>query len=253
MVGGDIPEVLVRGSGTPVTVFAHGLGGSIADTRPLASGVGGTNVFYTGAAHDGVAVDDFGYALLARQLRAVADDHGATRALGISMGAGALCRLLAETPDRFEKVVFFLPAVLSVPRGRTAISSLAKLDAAAESGDAAAVAAVINADLPEAVRGTPAALAYATARAKTLCLPSMRRVPAALAADVAVGDESLLRRVTARALVLGCEDDAAHPAPIARRLAELLPNAEAHIYDQPDVVWTQRADLRRRISGFLSD
>ncbi|MCW2501004.1 MAG: hypothetical protein JWN87_2680, partial [Frankiales bacterium] len=32
---------LVTGSGAPVTVVAHGLGASLAETRPLLSGVAG--------------------------------------------------------------------------------------------------------------------------------------------------------------------------------------------------------------------
>jgi hypothetical protein len=34
-------EYLVTGGGEPVTVFAHGLAGSIPETRPFGSGVGG--------------------------------------------------------------------------------------------------------------------------------------------------------------------------------------------------------------------
>jgi hypothetical protein len=44
LVVGDV-EVLVTGSGSPVTVFGHGLAGSIAETRPFGSGVRGTRAF----------------------------------------------------------------------------------------------------------------------------------------------------------------------------------------------------------------
>ena len=60
------------------------------------------------------------YLDLARDLRAVADLYGATRALGVSLGAGALCRLLADNPTRFDRAVFFLPAVLDQPRPQAA-------------------------------------------------------------------------------------------------------------------------------------
>jgi hypothetical protein len=39
---------------------------------------------------------------------------------------------------------------------------------------------------------------------------------------------------------------------VAERLADILPDASLHVYDEPNVLWTQRADLRRRISGFLN-
>ena len=58
--------------------------------------------------------------------------------------------------------------------------------------------------------------------------------------------------MTAPALVIGCRGDELHPAAVAEQLASALPNATLHIYDRPSVLWTQRADLRERISGFLN-
>jgi 3-oxoadipate enol-lactonase len=247
-------ETLVRGNGEPVTVFAHGMGGGIPDTRPLGSAVDGSKVFYTALGHDGAETGNpFGYAELARQLGEIADKHSARRALGISMGAGALCRLLCEQPDRFDKVVFFLPAVLDEPRDAPATGRLAALDRAMTAGDTDTVTDWVLADLPVAVRQTPAARVYADTRARRLCRPALRGLAIRLAAQVAVPDPAALSRVRARALVLGCRDDAAHPASVAERLAALLPHAEQHIYDRPDVVWSQRADLRARVAGFLND
>jgi pimeloyl-ACP methyl ester carboxylesterase len=54
----------------------------------------------------------------------VADHVGATQALGVSMGAGALCTLLATTPLRFERLVFVMPAVLDRPRTDDAMDRL---------------------------------------------------------------------------------------------------------------------------------
>ena len=45
----------------------------------------------------------------------------------------------------------------------------------------------------------------------------------------------------------------AHPPVVAEQLAEVLPNATLHIYDQPAVLWTNRTDLRTRISEFLNN
>ncbi|MGH3716985.1 MAG: alpha/beta fold hydrolase, partial [Micromonosporaceae bacterium] len=95
--GGVRLEYLVTGSGDPVTVFAHGLAGGIPDTRPLGSGVPGTKVFLHMRGHGGSSplTPDWQYADLAGDVAAVADATGATQALGVSLGAGALCRLLA--------------------------------------------------------------------------------------------------------------------------------------------------------------
>src|SRR6185369_7615621 len=118
MPHGATLEYLVTGEGQPTTAFAHGIAGGIADTRPLGSGVSGRKVFFQFRGHgrSDAPADGFSYADLAADLRAVSDEFGATRALGVSLGAGALCRLLAQTPDRFERVVFYLPAVLDEER-----------------------------------------------------------------------------------------------------------------------------------------
>src|SRR5690349_9871014 len=135
-------EWSLGGEASPVTVFAHGLGGSIGDTRPLGSAVLGRKVFFHFRGHGRSAAPGgvWTYADLARDLRAVADLSGATRAVGASMGAGALCRLLADNPTRFDRAVFFLPAVLDEPRPVAAKQRLTMLLEAIESGDAATVA-----------------------------------------------------------------------------------------------------------------
>ena len=150
-------EWSVIGDGPPITVFAHGLGGSIADTRPLGSAVAGRKVFFHFRGHGRSAVPGgrWTYADLARDLRAVADLAGATRALGVSMGAGALCRLLSQTPDRFERVVCYLPAPLDGTRPAAAEARVDRLLAAVESGEAASIAAAVEYELPASVRNTP--------------------------------------------------------------------------------------------------
>ncbi len=64
------------GPGSPVTVFAHGLGGSAAETRPLATGVPGTRVLLSFRGHgaSGPLPGGWDYDLLAADLRAVADE-----------------------------------------------------------------------------------------------------------------------------------------------------------------------------------
>ncbi len=111
---------VVTGTGDPVTVFAPGLAQSIADTRPFGSGVEGTRVFVDLRGHGGStgppSDDGWTYEGLGDDVRRVADETSATRALGVSLGAGALLRLLAQTPDRFERVVLALPGPVTDPR-----------------------------------------------------------------------------------------------------------------------------------------
>ncbi len=247
-------ECLTTGTGDPVTVFAHGLATGIAATRPLGSAVRGSRVFlqFRGHGRSDVPPGPWSYLDLARDLRAVADLSGATRALGVSLGAGALCRLLADSPDRFERAVFFLPAVLDTPRPPGAAARLTRLLAAVAAGDRAAVAGSVAAEVPVAVRDTPAARAFVRQRVEQLMRDGLAPALAGLPGQVAVPDRAALAAVTARALVIAGRGDDLHPVTVAEDLAAALPRADLHVYDRPGVLWTARRDLRERIAGFLN-
>jgi pimeloyl-ACP methyl ester carboxylesterase len=172
--------------------------------------------------------------------------------VGASLGAGALCHLLAESPERFERLVFFLPAVLDQPRSAAARDRLAGLVEAVHSGDVSAVADAVSTETPPAVRNTPAGWAYLRQRIDQLMRDGLAPELAGLADQPAIADRSDLAAVTARALVIGSTGDDLHPAAVAEQLAAALPRAELHIYDRPGILWTERADLRDRISTFLN-
>jgi 3-oxoadipate enol-lactonase len=247
-------ECLATGSGRPVTVFAHGLAGGIAETRPLGSGVHGRRIFFQFRGHGRSASPPgrWTYLDLARDLRAVADLYGATRALGVSLGAGALCRLLADNPNRFDRAVFFLPAVLDQPRPTRSTERLADLLAALDSGDATEVAEVVAQEVPAQLRNTPAVWAYLRQRIEQLMRDGLAEGLTELPGPAAITDRAALGEVTAPALVIACRGDDVHPVEVAEQLAAALPNATLHVYDRPGVVWTERADLRERVAGFLN-
>jgi len=247
-------EFLVTGVGDPVTVFAHGLGNGIAETRPLGSSVIGRRVFFQFRGHGRSAAPagHWTYADLARDLRAVADLTVATRALGVSLGAGALCRLLADDPGRFDKVVFFLPAVLDTPRAPAARERLTALLDALADGDAAHIAAVLSQEIPPSLRNNPSAWSFLRQRMEQLMNDGLAPGLASLPDQVAVADRSALAGVAARALVIGCQGDDLHPVVVAEQLTAALPKATLHVYDKPAPLWTHRADLRDRIATFLN-
>jgi 3-oxoadipate enol-lactonase len=248
-------EQLVTGAGEPVTVFAHGLAGDIAGTRPLGSAVLGRRVFFhfRGHGRSDAPPGPWSFADLAEDLRAVADRAGATRALGVSMGAGALCRVLSETPDRFERVVLYLPAPLDGVRPPVAAARLARLLAAVESGEAALVADAVEPELPASVRNTPTGWSYLRQRVERLLTDGIAPELDTLWRAPAVPDPSVLAAYRGRALVIGCVGDDVHPVAVAERLAGLLPGAELQVYDRPALLWTHRKELRERISAFLND
>jgi pimeloyl-ACP methyl ester carboxylesterase len=248
-------ECLYTGQGEPTTVFAHGLGHGIAETRPLGSGVAGRKVFFQFRGHGRSAAPpgEWSYLDLARDLRAVADLSGATRALGVSLGAGALCRLLADNHSRFDRVVLFLPAVLDTPRSEPAQRRLSVLLAAVQASDAAATAEAVSQEVPAHLRGTPTAWTYLRQRLDQLMRDGLGAGLAGLPEQVAVTDAALLNEVPAPVLVIGCRGDELHPAEVAEALAGVLPRATLHVYDKPGVLWTQRSDLRERIAGFLNE
>ncbi len=250
---------LVTGSGGPVTIAAHGLGASLAETRPLLSGVAGTRVFYEARGHGGGPAPEVpGYGELAADLAALADEHGATQALGVSMGAATVLRLLSQAPARFERVVLFLPAALDLPRRDDAVRRVAALSDAVLAGDRVGVEVAVRLELPaDLVAGSAAPAgpleAYVQARVDVLLASSA--LPALLAAlpeDRPVASRHDLAGVSADVLVLAQEGDPLHPAQVARELVGVLPKARLVVFDQPGVMFRERARLRTLIVEHLT-
>ncbi len=250
-------EYLVRGEGLPVTLYAHGLGGSITETRPLSSGVAGTNVFMHQRGH-GIStawgLGDWDYPSLSRDLEAVADHFSATRFVGISLGIGSCLNLLTRRPDRFDKLVFFLPGAVHLPRDPAVAQRLNVGADLIDTGDLEGLRAFLVEEVPASRRDSTAAIAYADSRAKALVGTSVSRLFRALPLVAPVADPEVLRQVTADCLVLGQEDDHVHPASLARELAGMLgPNgAKCHVFPEVGAMWTARRELRALITEHLN-
>jgi pimeloyl-ACP methyl ester carboxylesterase len=243
-------EVAVVGSGLPVTVFAHGLGGSSVETRPLAVRTAGTRVLLTFRGHGASAAIEGGWTYddLADDLREVADAFDATRAVGLSLGAGALLRLLSRTPDRFERLAFVLPAALDESRDDLATARLLRLADALIAGDEEHVVRMLLEDVPEGVRGRGGVKVLVDRRARQLlgtAPPYPRGVDAPLRA---LGP---LAHVTAPSLVIAQRDDPLHPASVADRLATALAHAELLTLEPGGVFWTETRRAQDALAAHL--
>jgi pimeloyl-ACP methyl ester carboxylesterase len=243
-------DVNVVGSGLPVTVFAHGLGGSSIETRPLAVRTPGTRVLLTFRCHGesdpiegGWTYDD-----LADDLLEVADAFGATRAAGLSLGAGALLRVLSRLPDRFERLAFVLPAALDETRDDLATARLRRLGDALVAGDEAHVVRMLLEEVPAAVRDRGGVRILVDRRAR-LMLGSTPPYPRGT--DAPLTDLQGLAAVAAPALVISQADDPLHPSEVATRLACLLPNAELLLLEPGGVFWTETRRVQDALATHL--
>lgn len=230
-------RVAVVGSGAPVTVFAHGLGGSQAETRPLAARVAGTRLLLTFRGHgeSDALPGGWDYDILAADLLGVADAFGADRVVGLSVGAGALMRVLSRQPDRFRRLAFVLPAALDASRPDGATLRVRTLGDAIDRGDDDAVTELLLEEVPAAVRERRGVRALVGRRAAQLV---SRPAPRPLGDDRPLADRAQLAAVRAPALVVAQHGDPLHSLDVATDLATALPNAEQLILPPGGLFWT---------------
>ncbi len=245
-------EFITTGSGSPATVFAHGLAGSIETTRPFGSGVRGSRTFFHFRGGSAAVETPWRYAGLADELRAVADYVGATQALGVSMGAGALCSLLEHTPLRFERLVFVMPAVLDRPRTDDALDRLVEMAQCVDSRDVQSLTVLLLAGEPVAMRHQHAVQLWCRRQAAAMVGTPVSRALRALPTAVPLADRGVLAAVTAPALVIAQEEDPAHPVWVAEQLAASLPDAHLEVMAPGGIMWRHRALVRDLVGGFLS-
>lgn len=211
------------GSGAPVTLVGHGLGATPGEARLPTSGLPGTKVVVTLPSHGDEPDAPEGYwtyRRIAADLRAAARETGATRAVGVSLTAGALLALLADEPGAFERVALLLPAVLDEPRRPL--------------GREEAIAAV----------GGPPDYQAERRRAFARLDGALSQLPG----QVAVADRASLALVTAPVLVIGATDDPLHPEDVAKQVAASFPNGALELVPS----WlTHRADVRGWLVDFL--
>lgn len=244
----------VVGEGEPITVVGHGLTGSRRDFGILAPFVPGTKVLFDFRGHgDSDRPPPGSYTMnhFAADVDNVAAAFGATALVGVSLGGGATLRLLRSKPDRFERLVFILPARLE--RSDAARAKLLHLADLLESRPVGEVADLLVAEeeregLFDRFPGSRERRRDAILAMNADGLPSAIRE---VIDDPPIPDPTPIRRVTAPALVVGQEGDPVHRADVARDLAGTLPNAELVLFDGRNAMLAQVAELTQRVASFL--
>ncbi|MEO8106737.1 MAG: alpha/beta fold hydrolase [Actinomycetes bacterium] len=246
---------VVTGAGEPVTLFVPGLAQSIADTRPFGSAVAGTRVFVDLRGHGGSAApatdDGWSYAGLADDVRTVADQVGATRALGVSLGAGALLRMLIDEPSRFDRVVLALPGPPLGGRDNALLAVSDALGDAVAANDPIAMGRGLVALQPEAARGRSDVRLWARRHAADIGGTAVAEALRQLPRRPVLSSVNDLQSVTASVLVLAQHEDAVHPVSAAEEIAGAIPGARLEVSDVP-WIWGGRSQLRETVSGFLN-
>lgn len=246
-------HVEVEGDGEPVTVFAHGLTNSRNELAPFTPFLAGTKVRFDFRGHGLSSVPENGYrfADFARDLDAVAAEYGATRAVGTSLGAGAITNLIAREPDRFERIVFLLPATLDVP-----LADHHDFDRTADrletmSKEQAVEAILSSPERVEIYERAPWLREFDMLLWQDMNPQGVARAIREVVRDVAVGDRELLRRVTAPTMIISREGDRVHPAELGRMLAMLMPNAELIVMSGEEELVAAIPMLVGRVKAFL--
>lgn len=251
--------VEVQGEGDPVTVVAHGITSSSEEISFFATRAPGSRVLFDfrghGRSESPPESAGYDYPAMRRDLEFVADRYGATRAFGVSLGAGSILNVLADRPDRFERIVLFIPARIDEAT-RAASERYPPLAHLLETRSLEEVAdlAVAAPESQPLFDIRPQWRQFIRARVLRM---NSTGIPRALRASVdgaqPLEDPSALSRVTAPVLILGHEGDPLHPASVATRLADLLPNASLRMWPEPLSMLDDPVGFATIVGDFLAD
>lgn len=243
----------VDGAGEPVTVLAHGLTNDRNELAAFTSFVPGTKIRFDFRGHGRSSSPPSGYRFedFAGDVDAVASAFGATVAVGTSLGAGALGNLVCRVPDRFERMVWLLPAGLDSPFPLTG-----RYRELARSLDGASSQEMLAAIVGEGSRlgavETPWPFELDGLLGEHEDPSGLARAIRGVVEDHPIPDRELLRRVEIPTLIVCIEGDEIHPAELGRVLAGLLPNAQLLVFESQETLYAGLPSLIERVSAFIA-
>ena len=244
----------VDGDGAPVTVLAHGLTNNRNELAAFTPFVPGTKVRFDFRGHGRSSSPPAGYRFgdFARDVDAVASAFGATVAVGTSLGAGAIGNLVCRVPDRFERMVWLLPAGLDGPFALAGSYHALAGDLEGTTPEEALEAVLNDPHRAAEFLETPWRLDLERVLWQHDDPDGLARAIHGVVEDWPIPDREMLREVRVPTLIVCIEGDEVHPAELGRIIASLMPNAELVVYESQDDLFGQIPTLVARASSFIA-
>jgi 3-oxoadipate enol-lactonase len=243
----------VDGEGEPVTVLAHGLTNNRNELAAFTSFVPGTKVRFDFRGHGRSSSPRTGFRFqdFARDVDAVADEFGATVAVGTSLGAGALGNLVCRVPDRFERMVWLLPAGLDLPFPLAGRYHALAGNIEGKTPEQALAAVLEDPTRTGMYLETPWRLELDRMLWEHEDVDGLARAIDGVVEDWPIPDRERLRDVRTPTLIVSIEGDELHPAEVGRILADLLPNSELIAFPSQEQLFGELPALVSRVSSFI--
>ena len=247
-------HVEIDGAGEPVIVLAHGLTNSCRELARLTPFIPGTKVRFCFRGHGHSSSPETGYrfADFARDVDAVARRYDARIAGGTSLGAGAIAHLVSRHPDRFDKLLFLLPAGLDRPFGYKE-RMLRTVELVEGKTTEEAIEAILSD--PERVANYVRLPWLREFERESLAGLNTTGVPRAIREvidDWPLHDRADMARVMAPTLLICREGDVIHPAEVGRVLADLMPNAELLMFRDGVEMYQNIPLILERVREFMA-
>lgn len=238
----------------PVTLFAHGMGGDIRGMRIYAQKVWGTHAFmhFRGHGRTPVPPGPWTYEGTAGELQTVAHEVGATRAVGVSMGAGSILRTLVYRPGMIDRAVLILPAAVDSASDRSGGEQRAgEILEYARAGDMPGLVTRLLQREPAELRHRPVVKSWAR-RQGELFMGGLAEGLGSLALDTPLADRRALGAVDVPVLVITHEGDEAHPVEAAREIHRALTHSRLVVLPPGSVLWRGRGVIQNLVADFLN-